>query len=97
MHGTKIFVWNREMFEIWKFEDERENMTGINENGQSTKKGVRGRERSSVQGRLSEFLKYFKCYWADVVPSYNIPESVADYCIRPVTILLKIFKYLQTG
>ena len=47
MHGTKIFVWNREMFEIWKFEDERENMTGINENGQSTKKGVRGRERSS--------------------------------------------------
>lgn len=47
MRGTKIFVWNREMFEIWKFEDKRENMTGINQNGQSTKKDVRGRERSS--------------------------------------------------
>ena len=95
MHGTKIFVWNREMFEIWKFEDERENMTGINEMVKVLRK-VFEVERE-VQGRLSEFLKYFKCYWADVVPSYNIPESVADYCIRPVTILLKIFKYLQTG
>lgn len=47
MYGTNFFVLNIDIFEICIFKDERENMTGNNENDQSTEKGDRDRDRSS--------------------------------------------------
>ena len=50
MHGTKVFVRDKEKFEIWKFELERESSAGINGNVQGTEKIVRDREKFVIEG-----------------------------------------------
>ena len=63
MHGTKIFVGDKEKFEIWRFEMERENLAGINGNVQGTEKIVRDREKFEIEGvRDRESPLYFVTY-----------------------------------
>ena len=45
MYGIKILIQEREKFEIWKFQTERENLTGVGGNIQGTEKIVPNREK----------------------------------------------------
>ena len=45
---------------------------------------------------ISYFAKYLKCCCADVSISWDIPESVVDYCLGSVTMISDFVGYLQT-
>ena len=58
--------------------------------------GGGGKGESQADQLLCRVLKYMKYCCADVSPSWELPESVVDYCLGSVTMLSDFVEYLQT-
>ena len=58
--------------------------------------GGGGKGESQADQLLCKVLKYLKYCCADVSISWNIPESVVDYCLGSVTMISDFVEYLQT-
>ena len=56
-----------------------------------------GRKGESQAGQLlCKVSKYLKYCSADISISWDIPESVVDYCLGSVTMIANFVRYLQT-
>ena len=53
-----------------------------------------GKSERQVDQLLCKVLKYLKYCCADVSISWNVPESVVDYCLGPVTMISDFVGYL---
>ena len=58
--------------------------------------GGGGKGESQADQLLCKVLKYLKYCCADVSISWDIPESVVDYCLGSVTMISDFVGYLQT-
>ena len=58
--------------------------------------GGGGKGESQADQLLCKVLKYLKYCCADVSISWDIPESVVDYCLGSVPMISDFVKYLQT-
>ena len=58
--------------------------------------GGGGKDESQADQLLCKALKYLKYCFADVSISWDIPESVVDYCLGSVTIISDFVRYLLT-
>ena len=58
--------------------------------------GRRGKGESQADQLLCKFLKYLKFCCADVSISWDIPESVVDYCLGSITMISDFVEYLHT-
>ena len=58
--------------------------------------GGGGKGESQADQLLCKVLKYLKFCCADVSLSWDIPESVVDYCLGSVTMISDFVGYLQT-
>ena len=58
--------------------------------------GGAGKGQSQADQLLCKVLKYLKYCCADVSISWDIPESVVDYCLGSVTMIFDFVGYLQT-
>ena len=58
--------------------------------------GGRGKGESQADQLICKVLKYLKYCCADVSLSWDIPESVVDYCLGFVTMISDFVGYLQT-
>ena len=58
--------------------------------------GGGGKGESQADQLLCKVLKYLKYCCADVSLSWDIPESVVDYCLGSVTMISDFVGYLQT-
>ena len=58
--------------------------------------GGGGKCESQVDQLLYKVLKYLKYYCADVTISWDIPESVVDYCLGSATMISDFVESLQT-
>ena len=56
----------------------------------------RGKGESQADQLLCKVVKYLKYCCADVSLSWDILESVVDYCLGSVTMISDFFGYLQT-
>ena len=68
--------------------------------GQSFKKwlqspGGGGKMESQADQILCKILKYFKFCCTDVLPSWDIPESAADYCLGSLVMMSDFIEHLQ--
>ena len=59
--------------------------------------GGGGKGESQADQLLCKVLKYLKYCCADVSISWDIPESVVDYCLGSVTMISDFAEYLQTN
>ena len=57
--------------------------------------GGGGKMNTQADQTLSRILKYLKFCCNDVSPSWDLPDSVVDYCIGSVTMLSDFVEYLQ--
>ena len=55
-----------------------------------------GKGESHADQLLCKFLKYLKYHGADVSISWDIPESLVDYCLGPATVISDFVGNLQT-
>ena len=58
--------------------------------------GGRGKGKSQADQLLCKVLKYLKYCCGDVSISWDVPESVVDYCLESVTMISDFVGYLQT-
>ena len=57
--------------------------------------GGGGKSLNQAEQTLSKSLKYLKFCCADVSSSWDIPETVVDYCLGSLTMLSDFVNYLQ--
>ena len=58
--------------------------------------GGGGKGESQADQLLCRVLKYMKYCCADVSPSWEVPDSVVDYCLGSITMLSEFVEHLQT-
>ena len=58
--------------------------------------GGEGKGESQADQLLCKVLKYLKYCYADVSISWDVPQSVVDYCLGSVTMISDFVGYLQT-
>ena len=58
--------------------------------------GGGGKGESQADQLLCRVLKYLKYCCADVSPSWEVPDSVVDYCLGSVTMISEFVEHLQT-
>ena len=71
-------------------------MVGVNFKKLLQSPGGGGKGESPADQLLCKVLKYLKYCRADVSLSWDIPESVVDYCSGSVTMISDFAVYLQT-
>ena len=71
-------------------------VVGVNFKKWLKRPGGGGKSESQADQLLCKILKYLKYCCADVSVSWDIPESVVDYCLGSVTMISDFVGYLQT-
>ena len=71
-------------------------MVGVNFKKWLQSPGGGGKGESHADQLLCKFLKYLKYYGPDVSTSWDIPESLVDYCLGPATVISDFVGNLQT-
>ena len=71
-------------------------LVGVNFKKWLQSPGGGGKGESQADQLLCRVLKYLKYCCADVLPSWEVPDSVVDYCIGSVTMISDFVEHLQT-
>ena len=71
-------------------------MVGVNFKKWLQSPGSGGKFESQADQLLCKVSKYLKYCYADVSISWDIPESVVDYCLGSITMISDFVGYLQT-
>ena len=71
-------------------------MVGVNFKKWLQSPGGGGKGENQADQLLCKVLKYLKYCCADVSISWDVPESVVDYCLGSVTMISDFVGYLQT-